>query len=60
MIELLCEKLGKIGLQLNGAKIKLFTPCLDASAASVHINGEEVEILKSDAAHKYLGRIFFR
>ena len=41
-------------MALNGANTKLFTTCLDASAPSVHVNGEE-----SDAAHKYLGRKFF-
>ena len=44
MLELLCEELGKVGLQLNGAKPNILTNCVDASAASVHVNGEEVEI----------------
>jgi len=56
MIQILCEELAQVGLHLNGSKTKLLTTCADCVPEFVTINGETLDVLAPDAAHKYLGR----
>ena len=56
MIQILCEELAQVGLHLNGSKTKLLTTCADCVPEFVTINGETLDVLAPDAAHKYLDR----
>ena len=56
MIMALKEELARIGLNLNASKTKALTTLNDIDWQSMVIDGEFVDILSGDAAHKYLGR----
>ena len=56
MITALKEELARIGLSLNASKTKVLTTLDDIDFQSMVIDGEPVDILSGNTAHKYLGR----
>ena len=62
MFEALSEELARAGLSINGSKTKMLTTDSESSDSNVPLLADAgecmVEILRCEATHKYLGRLF--
>ena len=57
MLELLQDELAAVGLEMHENKTKILTSCLEHHYHFVDIGNMMIEILPSEKAHKYLGRM---
>ena len=56
MLSLLHDELAKVGLQMHGEKTKVLTNVSHETPLHITVGDMQVEVLATDACHKYLGR----
>ena len=56
MVDALCYELGRVGLNLNATKTKIFTTLRNGSPLYVDMGGDLVQVLDSGDCHRYLGK----
>ena len=57
MMELLGAELSTVGLEMHESKTKILTSISEHQYHFVEVNGMMIELLPSDKAHRYLGRM---
>ena len=57
MMEILGEELSTIGLEMHESKTKILTSISEHQYHFVEVYGMMIELLPSDKAHRYLGRM---